>query len=381
MRKRVICCLLAALLWAGPFAAAPLGAAAAQVDAMPAVSAQSAIVLDGATGRVLYEKNADAVLPMASTTKIMTAIVAIEGFDLDHTYTVKRAYTLAEGSSMYLQEGQRLTLRDTLYGLLLASGNDAALAIAGECGGAERFVAAMNDKALALGLCNTHFDNPSGLDGPNHHTTARELAALAAYAMQNPTFRQIVGTQTYTTAAGHSLRNHNRLLWQYDGAIGVKTGYTMQSGRCLVSAAERHGRRLIAVTLNDRNDWADHAALLDAGFDQFSAYTLHEAGDHLGAVACEGGTQAALPLLAQSACTAWLTAGEYAALTPVLLGRPFVYAPAGQNDAYGAVEYRVSGVTLARDTLVFGADSQMLPERKGFLQTILEKLRALFAGR
>ena len=149
-------------------------------------------------GATRFAHNADAVLPMASTTKIMTAIVAIEQGDLDRVYTVKPAYTQTEGSSMYLKPGERLTIRDTLYGLMLMSGNDAALAIAGECGGQEAFVQAMNDKAAALGLTHTHFENPNGLDGETHHTTARELAQLTAYALQNPDFREIVGTQTTT---------------------------------------------------------------------------------------------------------------------------------------------------------------------------------------
>ena len=151
---------------------------------------------------------------MASTTKIMTALIALECGDLDRVYTVKKEYTLVEGSSMYLREGEKISLRDTLYGLMLMSGNDAALAVAGECGGQEAFVAAMNDKALELGLANTHFDNPNGLDSENHHTTARELAKLTAYAMENADFRQIVGTAAYTME-GRAMTNHNKLLRLY----------------------------------------------------------------------------------------------------------------------------------------------------------------------
>lgn len=341
-----------------------------------AVSARSAVVLDAQTGRILFEQNADEILPMASTTKIMTALVALEAGDLDRTYTVKKEYTLVEGSSMYLKEGETVTLRDTLYGLMLMSGNDAALALAGECGGQEAFVQAMNDKALELGLGNTHFDNPNGLDSANHHTTARELAQLAAYAMENPEFRQIVGSASYT-ANGRAMVNQNKLLRLYPDAVGVKTGYTKKSGRCLVSAAERNGRRLIAVTLNDPDDWDDHIALYESAFAQFQEYTLHKAGQALGTVPCAGGDVPAVPVAAGNTVTAWLTPAEYEALETAVCGRPFVYAPVQAGDSYGAVEYRLDGRTVARDTLVYAGSSAMLPERKSFFEQMIDKLRSL----
>lgn len=342
-----------------------------------AVSARSAIVLDAQTGQVLFEQNADEILPMASTTKIMTALVALESGDLDRVYTVKKEYTLVEGSSMYLQEGEQLTLRDTLCGLMLMSGNDAALAIAGECGGLEAFVTAMNDKALELGLGNTHFDNPNGLDSANHHTTARELAQLTAYAMQNEDFRQIVGTER-CTAAGRSMVNHNKLLQLYPDAVGVKTGYTSKSGRCLVSAAERNGRRLVAVTLNDPDDWDDHIAMLDAAFALYQPYTLHQAGQQLGTVSCQGGQTGSVPLSAAGTLSVWLTREEYEALEPVVRGRPFVYAPVASGTSYGVIEYRLNGAPIASDTLLYGCDSAMLPERLTFWEKIRSRLREFF---
>ena len=340
-----------------------------------AVSARSAVVLDAQTGQALFAQNADEVLPMASTTKIMTALVAIEAGDLDRTYVVKKEYTLVEGSSMYLKEGETISLRDTLYGLMLMSGNDAALATAGECGGQDAFVAAMNDKAAALGLQNTHFDNPNGLDSENHHTTARELAQLTAYAMQNETFAQIVGTAAYT-ANGRTMVNHNKLLRLYPDAVGVKTGFTKKSGRCLVSAATRHGRTLVAVTLHDPDDWNDHIAMLDGAFAQFSAVTLHEAGQTLGEVPCMGGTAARLPLTAAQTCEVWLTAEEQQSLTATIYGRPFVYAPVQTGQSYGTIVYMLGGKPLAQDTLSFAANSQMLPEKQTFFEQILSKIRA-----
>ena len=236
-----------------------------------AVSARGAVVIDADTGETLFEQNADSRLPMASTTKIMTALVALGEGDLDRVYIVKPEYAAVEGSSMYLKAGETLSLRDTLYGLMLASGNDAAVAIAGECGGMTAFVGKMNAKAAELGLMDTHFDNPNGLPSDTHYTTAHELAKITAAALKDPVFRQIVSTKS-CTVSGHALSNHNRLLSMYDGAIGVKTGYTRAAGRCLVSAAERNGRTIIAVTLNDPNDWNDHMEMLDAGFAQYSDF-------------------------------------------------------------------------------------------------------------
>lgn len=340
-----------------------------------AMSAQSAVVIDADTGEVRYEHNADAVLPMASTTKIMTAIVAIEQGDIDRTYTVKPEYTQTEGSSMYLKPGETVSIRDTLYGLMLMSGNDAALAIAGECGGQEAFVQAMNDKAEALGLTNTHFENPNGLDGETHHTTARELAELTAYALQNPDFREIVSTKNIT-CAGRTMVNHNKMLSLYEGAIGVKTGYTKKCGRCLVSAAERNGRTLIAVTLNDPDDWNDHCTMLDEAFAQYTPVTLHEAGDTVGRVTVEGGTVQSVPLIAGHEVNAYLAPGEQ--VTDSLRGRPFVYATVAGGDYYGEIVYQIGEHILKTDTLSYAYDVEQLPPRKGILERCLDFVRGLF---
>lgn len=340
-----------------------------------AMSAQSAVVIDADTGEVRYEHNADAVLPMASTTKIMTAIVAIEQGDIDRTYTVKPEYTQTEGSSMYLKPGETVSIRDTLYGLMLMSGNDAALAIAGECGGQEAFVQAMNDKAEVLGLTNTHFENPNGLDGETHHTTARELAELTAYALQNPDFREIVSAKNIT-CAGRAMVNHNKMLSLYEGAIGVKTGYTKKCGRCLVSAAERNGRTLIAVTLNDPDDWNDHCTMLDEAFAQYTPVTLHEAGDTVGEVTVEGGTAQSVPLIAGHEVNAYLAPGEQ--VTDSLRGRPFVYATVAGGDYYGEIVYQIGEHILKTDTLSYAYDVEQLPPRKGILERCLDFVRGLF---
>ena len=228
------------------------------------LSASAAILMDADSGEVLYEKDAARKMRIASTTKIMTALVVLEYARLTDTIMVTNDH-MVEGSSMYLKPGEVVTVEELLYGLLLCSGNDAALALADCCGGLEAFVAAMNDKAAALGMTGTSFANPNGLDDENHYSTARDMAVLAAYAAQEPTFRRICSTRT-ATVGGRTMTNHNKLLSQVEGCIGMKTGYTKAAGRTLVSCAERQGRRLVAVTLCDGNDWADHKALYEMGF-------------------------------------------------------------------------------------------------------------------
>ena len=233
-----------------------------------ALSARRACVLDAVSGRILQEKNSREPSLIASTTKIMTALVVCEQCNvLDRLRIPKQAVGI-EGSSMYLREGEILTLQELLYGMMLSSGNDAAVALAIYCGGTvEGFAELMNDKARQLGLTGTHFVNPNGLDAPDHYSTARDMARLAVYAAGNHTFARLCSTRS-VTVGGRTMTNHNRLLRTVPGCIGMKTGYTRSAGRTLVSAAERDGRRLVAVTLQDGNDWADHAALYDWGFAQ-----------------------------------------------------------------------------------------------------------------
>ena len=236
-----------------------------------AVSAEKAILLDAVSGRALYERNADEQSLIASTTKIMTALVVCEQCNVLDRMRIPKEAVGIEGSSMYLQEGEVLAIQELLYGLMMASGNDAAVALAIYCGGTlEGFAEMMNDKARVLGLSGTHFVNPHGLDSPGHYSTARDLAVLAAYAMQNPIFYKTVSAKTVTIGQRH-LRNHNKLLWQVEGADGVKTGFTRAAGRILVSSATREGRRLIAVTINAPDDWRDHAALLEDGFARYES--------------------------------------------------------------------------------------------------------------
>ena len=232
-------------------------ARAASVCPPPQVSAACAALIDGRTGQTLYEKDADRRALIASTTKIMTGLLVCEAGETDRRVTVPSLAVGLEGSSMYLKRGETLTRQDLLYGMMLHSGNDAALTLAISVSGSEQaFVRQMNLRAQALGLRQTHFANPHGLDSGENYSSARDLAALTQAALQNQQFRTVVGTKTIT-CAGRTLTNHNKLLWRYDGCIGVKTGYTRHAGRILVSAAERGESQLIAVTLADPGQNAD----------------------------------------------------------------------------------------------------------------------------
>ncbi len=240
-------------------------------------SAKAAVLIDAKSGAVLFEKNAHSPLPMASTTKIMTALAVIENSNPDDVITVSNNASGVEGSSIYLTAGEKITVRDLLYGLLLESGNDAATALAeGVFGSVEKCCEYMNMRTHEMGLVSTNFTNPHGLDSDNHYTTAYELAVITQNAMDNDIFREIVSTKNYTSS-GENMRyfsNHNRLLNSYAPAIGVKTGYTLRSGRCLVSASKMSNEEYIAVTLCDPLDWQDHKEMHDFGFESFNGYEI-----------------------------------------------------------------------------------------------------------
>lgn len=319
----------------------------------PAVSAASAVLYDPLSKRVLYDKNAEEPRGMASTTKIMTAIVALEQYDLSHKITIKKEWCGIEGSSMYLKQGEQITVLDLLYGLLLASGNDAATALAGaHRQGTEAFVAAMNRKAVALGLKNTHFDNPSGLDGKTHYTTALELAKLSAYAMEHPVFAQIVQTKD-TTVAGHVLSNHNRLLRDIN-ASGIKTGYTKACGRCLVSAKEQNGRLLICVTLHAPDDWKDHKKLYEYGFSKYAVREVLGAGD-CGSCPLIGSEKGTSRLYCNESFSVFCN--EEDAISVSLCGPRFVYGAISAGAPYGSIQVWIEDQLLFETPVYFAQNS------------------------
>jgi len=252
-------------------------------------SATAAVLMDVDSGRVLYESNPDKRMLIASTTKIMTALVAIENAKLSDVVTVKKDAALTEGSSMYLQAGEKLTLETLLYGLLLCSGNDAAVAIAqAVAGSTDKFVQMMNAKAKELGMKDTSFANPNGLDDDAHYSTAFDMAKLACAAVNNETLIRIASTRSITIG-GRTMTNHNKLLSYMDDCIGLKTGYTKAAGRTLVSCAVKNGQRLVAVTLQDGNDWADHQALYEYGFSTYPARRAMAIGEKVKTLPVTGG--------------------------------------------------------------------------------------------
>ena len=308
----------------------------------PTVSAQSAVLMLESTGELLYQKEGDLPLPMASTTKIMTALVALELGSPDQMITVTSEAVGVEGSSIYLTEGEQLSLEHLLYALLLESANDAAVAIAcGLAGSVEEFAQKMNEKATSLGLCHTHFTNPHGLDHEEHYTTARELAIITRALLEKPLLRSIVSTRKITiphedTEGVRLLVNHNKMLRLYEGCIGVKTGFTKRSGRCLVSAAERDGVTLISVTLNAPDDWDDHTRLLDYGFSRYRAITLCDAEEYLFPLPVVGGKDDYVMIGNTEAPQAILPVQHGSIIVTVEAPR-FVYAGIREGESLGKV--------------------------------------------
>lgn len=317
-------------------------------------SAASAVLIEQNSGRILYQQNADEERLIASITKIMTAVVALEHADKGRSYTVT-ARDMAEGSSMYLKPGDTLLLEELLYGLMLASGNDAALAVA-HCvsGETEDFVALMNETARRLGMTHTHFANPNGLDAEGHYSSARDMAVLAAYALKNQDFRRIVSTASVTIGERY-LANHNKLLRLYGGCIGVKTGFTKAAGRTLVSAAAREGMTLVCATLNDGDDWNDHMALLDYGFANYHMETAVPAGQVLASVLVQGGTAVTIPLAASEDLSYPLTGEE--SLKVVARVPLSIPAPVVPGQAVGEVCAYLEDQEVARVDLVATAPS------------------------
>ena len=325
------------------------------------LSAKSAILLDAAEGQVLYQKNAFVKLPMASTTKIMTAIVAIESMPLSTEIEISPDATGIEGSSIYLYPNEKLTMESLIYALLLESANDAATAIAiAVSGNVKDFAQKMNQKATELGLTGTHFENPHGLDDEEHYTTAYDLARLAAYALSNDTFLNICSAYKKTIPLNGDdgvrvLVNHNKLLHMYEGTIGVKTGFTKKSGRCLVSAAKRNGLTLIAVTLNAPDDWNDHKVMLDFGFANYEHLVAKDVGEYEISLPVVGGTSASLKVKNSTALAKTLNQdhGEITYLTEV---PRFLYAPIKKGDTVGTVVCMCDGHVIASSDLIATED-------------------------
>lgn len=324
----------------------------------PKVSARSAIAVDAQTFGIIFEKNADEKLPMASTTKIITAITAIENGNLEDTVTVSENAANTEGSSVWLEAGEQLTLIDLLYALMLESGNDAAVAIAEHISGSqENFAALMNDTCKKAGAYSTNCVTPNGLDDDEHYTTARDLALISRYAMKSDIFRTIVSTQSKSIPWeakewNRELLNHNKLLNIYDGALGIKTGFTKKSGRCLVSAAKRGELETIVVTLNDPDDWTDHKNLLDYSFEQFSERDkILEKGKSLGEIYVKESGDTSVSYSADSDFYARKTT-DIKMIKPVFHLKSNIQAPLKKGDIVGCADIYNGNLYLGSVNLV-----------------------------
>ncbi len=337
--------------------------------------AEGAVLIDAENGRILFEHNSSKQLPMASTTKIMTALLTLEEQDIDELFTVNSSAIMVEGSSMGLLEGDKVSLRVLASGMLLASGNDAANAAAVRVAGSiPDFVKLMNERAEEIGMKNTSFETPSGLDGENHYSTAYDMALLAMEAIKNPDFAEICGSSSMQLEYGNPpylrwLSNHNRLLKTLDGATGVKTGFTKKSGRCLVSSAERDGVSLICVTLNCPDDWNYHAAIYNEYFAALESTSLETLVNAV-TVPVSGGVANAVSLSAVPV-SASLKSGEYERLKVVLSLEPFLFAPVEEGTVAGHVYFYLDNEKIAETSLVTkNPVSQKTPPKRTFWQKI-----------
>lgn len=368
----VLCCLH--LCCPAVHAADPLG-----------ISAQAYVLMEADTGKVLLSKNGDEKRPIASTTKIMTTLLCLESGGLDDWFVVDPEAIRVEGSSMGLQEGDVVTKRMLCYGMLLPSGNDAANATAVRLAGSiPEFAKLMNARAARIGMTHTCFVTPSGLDAEGHGASARDMGLLARTAMQNPDFRAICSQSRAEVCFGNPpynrwLKNTNKLLTMYEGVVGVKTGFTDEAGRCLVSFCERDGVSLLCVTLHAKDDWNDHMKLYDYGFAHVVSQPV-EPPDAL-SVSVVGGTADTVALRTRDPLSVGTDNGDLRQLTVQVQVEPFLYAPVPENARVGNLAYYYEGRHVA-DVPLYTVDAvaaqEQEPETPGFWQALLARIRSWF---
>lgn len=345
-------------------------------------SAKAYVVINAETGEVLVSSNAHLRLSMASTTKIMTALILAEQNTPEKEITATKEMVTVEGSSMGLLPGDKVSYYELLIGMLLPSGNDAAnTAAICVAGSTEKFADLMNRRAAEIGMTNTHFVTPSGLDDKEHYTTAYDMSLLAAEALKNETIRDIVSKESITVTFGNppyqrTLYNHNKLLGLYEYCIGVKTGFTKKSGRCLVSAAEKDGCRVIAVTLNDPNDWNDHCGLLDYGLSKLSLKDV-TADIKLDALPVVGGKDDTVSVAVPRyfcGCTDATQSGITAEVSAV----PFVYAPVNCGQTVGYVNYCYNGKIIHTSEIIALRSVECVEYKPGFFERFKKQINNLF---
>ena len=382
MKRSILCIFIAAaiLVCCAPSA----GALSAKTPSAPGVSAKAAVLIDAQTGKIIYGKNEYDRLPMASTTKIMSALLLLESGDLDTEFRVDNTAILVEGSSMGLCPDDIVTKRALCYGMLLPSGNDAANETAVLLAGSpEKFADIMNQRAEKLGLRDTHFVTPSGLHDDDHYSTARDMAVLAREALKNETFREICGTSKAKLTFGNPpyerwLVNTNKLLTLCDGCIGVKTGFTDEAGRCLVSAAERDGVTLICVTLNDPNDWNDHVRMYDYGFSVTKGVNAEFDFSEL-YVSVAGGDRGRVRVLPDNVPVYTSVKGSVPKATYEVMTEKFIYAPVSKGKKAGVVRWYSDGVLIATSDLIAAEEcGAVIKEYKpGFDDKIVEWIKGI----
>lgn len=317
------------------------------------VSAKSAVIIDSDTLEVLYGKNENTEQAMASTTKIMTALIVLENTTLEREIEIKKEYASIEGSSMYLQTGEIVTIEELLYGLMLMSGNDSAVALASETtGDYDEFIGLMNEKAKDLGLENTSFANANGLDAENHYTTAYELAILSANALKNEKFAEIVSSKYYTSET-RVMKNHNKLLWNDDEYLGVKTGFTSNAGRCLVTAYNVNGKTLIAVTMDCSNDWQEHENMYNEFKNIYEKYNLYTKDEIYDIIKIMSGNKSETAVVLADNVNLLLTSEQKKKVEIEVLAPKIVYAPIKSGEIYGEVVFKVDEIEIFRTNLIF----------------------------
>ncbi|MBC8016868.1 MAG: D-alanyl-D-alanine carboxypeptidase [Sporomusaceae bacterium] len=347
----------------------------------PNIVAKSAIVIDAATGKVLYSKNAEEKRYPASTTKIMSLIVALEHSNLDEMVTTSRNASGTEGSTLWLAEGEKLKMLDVLYGIMLVSGNDATVAVAEHISGSvEKFAQLMTDKAHTIGANDTNFTNSNGLPDPNHFSTAHDLARITAYGYKKPLFTEIISTKNKVIPwAGkdhdRDLYNENRMLWLYEGGNGVKTGYTDAAGRCLVSGAKRNGIQLITVVLDSDTMWDDSIALLNFGFTQVKPEAIFNQDDILKTIRVANGKYDAVKLIASTNLVIPVSGNNKEEFSTVIDSPNKVEAPVVKGQKLGQAKIFYKNTEIATVDLLANENI----ERKSFFGILAETVLSFFA--
>lgn len=340
----------------------------------PEISAQSAVLMDAQSNRILLEYNPHLKLPMASTTKIMTALVALENEDIKKNIKIKENCIGIEGSSIYLQEGEIISLEDLLYGLMLRSGNDAAIAIANHIGkGVDNFVRLMNQRAKGIGANSTNFMNPHGLHDDNHYTTAYDLALITSEAMKIDKFKEIVSTKVWKANRDKNniFYNKNKTLWEYDGGDGVKTGYTIRSGRCLVTSATRDDTQLIAVVLNDSNWFEDCYKLMNYGFENYANYVIFDKGQYIKNIPVLNGDKETVAAVTENYFKYPLSEEELKKIKVNIDLDESVEAPIRKGDILGNITVYLDGKLICKEEIISREDVN----EKGLFKKIIDRFK------